>query len=201
MANNVRKAEIAARRFQRQIDQFTGPRMIRIVNEAVQTLLTVIKTRHMGGASTGPKQLARNSGRIEKKTTATRAKRSASGVSASINIDVPYASIHFPEGKRTRTVINARKGQALAIPLAGIKGPNKRPLFKPRSPQILGKYAAKGILYGRINNKEKQIPLFLLRTSVVVPARASVERDLKPEGERILKEVIEREAKKIFSGK
>jgi len=198
MANNVRKAERAAKRIERQLQQFTGPRMIRIMNKAVKEVLTMIKTRHMGGASTGPKQLARNTGRIEKKTIATRAQRQGQEVKASIKIDVPYASVHFPEGNRKKTLINAKKGQALAIPLPAIKGSDKRPMFKPRSPQILGKYAAKGILYGRIFNQERQKPLFLLRTHVVVPARASVDRDIKPEAEKILERIIREEATKVF---
>lgn len=199
MANNVKAAERAARQIERQVKQFTGPRMIRIVNEAIRALRDLIKTRHMGGAGTGPKRLARNTGKMEERTTATRAKVSGAGdVSASIRINVPYANIHFSEDGRTRTVIRPKTRQALAIPLPGIKGPNKRAMFAPRSREITGKYAENGVLYGVLPGKWSRKPLFLLRQSVVVPARISVARDIQPEGERILTEIIEREAKKIF---
>lgn len=199
MPSNEERARKAAKKIQAQVAQFTGPRMIRIMNEAIRTLRDLIKTRHMGGSATGPKRLARNTGKMEKNTIATRASNKNGNVTAAIKINVPHASVHFGEGNKTQTVIKPRIKQALTVPLPGILGGDKRPRFAARSKQISGKYITDhGVLYGRLPGGKSQMPLFVLRTSVVVPVRVSVERDIKPEGERILKETIEREATKIF---
>ena len=173
--------------------------MIRIVNEAIKELRDLLKTRHMGGSSTQPKRLARNTGKMEEKTIATRAVRTNDGVSAAIKVNVKYASVHIGEGKKTETVIRPRIKQALAIPLPGVKGADKRARFKPRSKQITDKYITDyGVIYGRIPGAASQLPLFILRPQVVVPVRVSVERDIQPEGQRILARIVDREVKAIF---
>jgi hypothetical protein len=175
--------------------------MIRIMNEAIRELRDLLKSRHMGGPRTTAKRLARNTGKMEEKTVATRAVKKADGVSASIKINVKYASVHIAEGNKTQTIIRPRIKQALAVPLPAVKGADKRARFKPRSRQITGKYITdSGVIYGTLPGGASQLPLFALRSQVVVPVRVSVERDIQPEGERILARIVDREVKKIFGG-
>jgi hypothetical protein len=200
MPNYGTRAEQAARKFNRQVHQLLGPRMIRIVNEAIRELRDLIKTRYMGAASTQPKRLARNTGKLEQSTTATRATRTADGVSASINMRRKYASVHFGEKGKTQTVIRPKVKKALTVPTYFIKGPDQRPRYAANSKQISDKYVRNGVLYGKIGGEASGHPLFVLRDSVVVPVRVSVERDIQPEGQRILARIVDREIKKIFGG-
>jgi hypothetical protein len=174
--------------------------MIRIMNEAIKELRDYVVRNHMGGERTGPNRLARNTGKMEQKTIATRAKQTAEGTSASIKVNVKYASTHIAEGSETQTIIRPRLKQALAIPLSAVKGADKRARFKPRSRQISGKFLTQpeGIIYGRLPGGASQLPLFVLRPQVVVPKRISVKRDIEPEGQRILARIVDREIKKIF---
>jgi hypothetical protein len=198
------RIEQQVRKFNRQVAQFTGPRMIRMMNEALRELRDLVVTRYMGGARTGPKRLARNTGKMEQRTVARRAKKVGNDIQGSIAINVPYASTHFREkGQPSETLITPKRKQALTIPLDGIKGADKRPRFPASSTQISGKYVdhESGILYGTLPGGRSQMPLFVLRPSVVVPKRIDVARDIEPEGQKILDRIVQREADKIFSEK
>jgi len=192
------RAQAAARRFNRNVHTLLGPRMIRIMNEAIKELRDYVVRNHMGGDRTGPNRLARNTGKMEQKTIATRAKQTAEGTSASIKVNVKYASTHIAEANETQTIIRPRLKQALAIPLSAVKGADKRARFKPRSRQISDRFLSEGIIYGRLPGGATQLPLFVLRPQVVVPKRISVKRDIEPEGQRILARIVDREVKKIF---
>lgn len=193
------RAQQAAARFQRQVNQLTGPRMIRIVNEAIQELRDLVKTRYMGATRTESKRLARNTGKMEAATIATRAKRDANGdVSAQLKIGVPYASVHFGEHGKTETIIRPKNKLALTVPTYFAKGGNGRALFPAKSRAIKGKYVRNGVLYGQLPGQASKQPLFVLRSSVVVPVRVSVERDIQPEANRIMSAIVAREVQKIF---
>ena len=174
-----------------------GPRMIRIINEATRTVRDYMVQRFMGGASTSANRLARNTGNMEQKTVARRAKQTTSGTSGTIAINTPYASVHFGEHGKTQTVIRPRLAKALAVPLAAMKGPNQRPVLKAGSNLITNKFTFGGTLYGRLPGQKTQ-GLFSMRDSVTVPVRVSVERDIQPFATKTVQMLIEREAQKLL---
>jgi len=184
-------------RLQQRAQILIGPRMIRIMNEAANTVRDFMVQRFMGGSSTSANRLARNTGNMEQKTVARRAKQTTSGTNATIAINTPYASVHFGEGGKTQTVIRPRIATALAVPLHAVKGANQRPLLPARSNLITGKFTFGGILYGRLPGQKTQ-GLFSMRDSVTVPVRVSVERDIQPFATKTVQTLIEREAQKLL---
>jgi hypothetical protein len=171
--------------------------MIRIMNEAAREVRDYMVQRFMGGASTGPNRLARNTGDMERKTVARRATQTTAGTSATIAINTRYASVHFGEGGKTSTTIRPRLAQALAIPLAAVKGANHRPLLRAGSSLITHKFTFGGTLYGRLPGTKVQ-PLFSMRDSVTVPVRVHVERDIQPYATKVVQTLIDREAAKLL---
>lgn len=174
-----------------------GPRMIRLMNEAADTVRNYMVQRFMGGASTTANRLARNTGNMEQKTVARRAKQTTTGTSAVIAINTPYASVHFGEGGKTSTTIRPRLAKALAVPLQAVKGANQRPVLRAGSSAITGKFTFGGILYGRLPGKKTQA-LFSMRDSVTVPVRVHVEKDIQPFAAKTVQMLIEREAQKLL---
>jgi phage gpG-like protein len=184
-------------RMDRLVAQFTGPRVIRIMNETAREVRDYIKSRYMGGGRTSPNRLARNTGEMERKTVARRAETTDGKTKAVVAINVPYASVHFGEGGKLATVIRPKKGKALAIPLAAVRGPNQRPVLPAGSSQITKKFSFKGILYGALPG-QKTKPLFALRSSVTVPVRVQVERDIQPFATQTMQDKLKREIVKLF---
>lgn len=176
---------------------FCGPRMIRMVNEACRATRDFMVQRFMGGAHTTANRLARNTGQMEQKTVARRAVQTTNGTTATIAINVPYASVHFGENGKVSTTIRPRIAQALAVPLSAVKGANQRPLLRANSQFITRKFTFGGILYGRLPGR-KTAALFSMRNSVTVPVRVSVERDIQPFATATLQNIMEREARKLF---
>ena len=185
------------RQLDKRVAQLTGPRIIRIMNEAAQDVRDWMVGRFMGGGRTAPNRLARNTGDMERKTVARRAETTDGVTKAVIAINVPYASIHFGEGGKLSTTIRPKKGKALAIPLAAIKGANQRPILSAGSSAITKKFSFGGVLYGSFNGQPTQA-LFRLRSSVVVPVRVQIERDIQPYATAKVQEILEREITKIF---
>lgn len=184
-------------RLQQNAQILVGPRMVRIMNEAASQVRDFIKQRFMGGARTSPNRLARNTGHMEQNTVARRATQTTSGTTATVAINVPYASVHFGEGGKTSTTIRPKSAKALAVPFAAVKGANNRPLYPAKSAAITGKFSFRGVLYGRLPGG-KTTGLFQLRDSVTVPVRVSVERDIQPFAEQTVRSLIDAEAQKLF---
>jgi len=184
-------------KLQQRAQILIGPRMVRIMNEAADTVRSFMVQRFMGGASTSANRLARNTGNMEQKTVARRAKQTTSGTTATIAINTPYASVHFGEGGKTSTTIRPRIAKALAVPLAAVKGPNHRPVLRAKSNLITGKFTFGGILYGRLPGQKTQ-GLFSMRDSVTVPVRVHIERDIQPFATKTVQRLIEREAEKLL---
>ncbi len=185
------------RKFEQNIQIFTTSRMVRIINEAARTTRDYMVQRFMGGARTSPNRLARNTGNMEKKTIVRRASQTATATKASIVIGVKYASVHFGEGGKTSTTIRPVNAQALAVPLKTVLGPDHRPVYPAKSKSITNKFSFGGILYGRLPGQKTQ-PLFALRSSVTVPVRVNVERDIQPFATKTVNDTVRREAAKLF---
>lgn len=176
--------------------QLTGPRAVRVVNEVTRKTRDYMVQRFMGGANTSPNRLARNTGKMEQKTVARRAVKTNHGVTATIAINVPYASVHFAENAHKVTVIRPKKAQSLTIPI--FVNSQKRAPYAANSASITGKFTFGNVLYGRLPG-EKVKPLFRLRQSVSVPSRISVAKDIQPFADAEMAKAFDREATKIFS--
>jgi hypothetical protein len=190
------------KRLNEKVSKFTSTELVRIVNKATREVRDMIVQRYMGGAARRPpsfiNRLARNTGNMEKKTVARRAVATDQGISASINIGVPYASVHFSDDGRTETVIRPKRAQALAVPtLTSPVGPDHRPILRAGSPLITKKFSHDGVMWGRLPGRKTE-PLFLMRGSVTVPARVNVQRDIQPRANKILVDLIEEAFKKRF---
>lgn len=185
-------------RFQKKaLFSFVGPGLLRAVNATARDTRDFIKQRFMGGTSTSGNRLARNTGKMEQKTVAGRAAQSTIDTKALVSINVPYASVHFGEGGKTKTTIFPRHAKALAIPLNAVKGTNHRPLLQAGSRLIKNKFTHGGLLYGRMPGK-LTAPLFRMAGSVTVPVRINVERDIIPFAQDLLSKRIKVEAAKIL---
>lgn len=174
-----------------------GPGLLRAVNGTARDTRDFIKSHFMGGAITTGNRLARNTGKMEQKTTAGRAIQSTVDTKALVSINVPYASVHFGEGGKTSTTIFPRHAKALAIPLNAVKGTNHRPVLPANSRAITNKFTHRGLLWGRLPGQRTQ-PLFRMAGSVTVPVRITVERDIIPYAQDLLGKRIQAEAKKIL---
>lgn len=177
---------------------FNDTILIRVMNAGMKQLRDLIKTRFMGGAKTTARRLARNTGKMEQRTVARRAERTGIGVRGSIAINVPYASVHF--GVRGHeTIITPKVKQALTVPMRGVLGPDKRPVLPANSRQIKGKHVKNGIAYGILPGDVMK-PLFKLKSSVAVPVRVDIQRDIEPVAERIMQKLIRDELIKVMNG-
>lgn len=176
--------------------QLTGPQAVRIVNEVTRKTRDYMVRRFMGGASTSPNRLARNTGNMEQKTVARRAVQTNHGVSATIAINVPYASVHFVEAQHKVTVIRPKKAQSLTIPI--FVNNQKRAPYAASSTSITGKFTFRGTLWGRLPGEQRK-PLFKLVNSVSVPSRVNIAKDIQPYADAEMVKAFEREANKIFN--
>lgn len=165
----------------------SGGLLVRALNRAGVRVRDYIKTTHMGAATTGEKRLARNTGKMERATVALPATVESPGSAAVVvRIGVPYASLHFTDTGKRETIITPVRAKALTIPiLKNAQG---------RAPQSARAYPnttiKRGVLFAV--TRTGQIPIFSLRSSVKVPVRVDMQRDVHPTAEKILKEEVER---------
>lgn len=175
------------------MNRLNGLGLIRVMNRTVADVRDYIKRRYMGGARTSPNRLARNTGAMEKHTVATRAEDIGGTVRASIKVNVPYASIHFSDKGQKQTVIKPRNVTKLTIPI--LKNDQHRaPL--PAS-GYTNKFAYNDILYAVRRNKFV-LPIFSLRSSVTVPSRIDISRDIDPYAKTVLERELQAEVQSIM---
>lgn len=171
--------------------------LIIIMNKAAKVLQARIRTRHLGASHTETDRLARNTGKLEEKVIARAAKVGPDGVGVIVDLNTKYASLHF--GVRGHfTIIRPVVKKALTVPLPGVIGPNKRALFAANSRSITGKYAANGVLHGKLPGDGKPRRLFSLRQSVAVPVRISIKLDLEDWIQPQIVQMINEKVQQVF---
>ena len=94
-----------------------------------------------------------------------------------------YASIHEHGG-----VIRPKNGKFLAIPLPAARTAGGVARGTPRSYQ--NTFIAKGIIWQRIGNFKKTIPLFSLKRSVTIPASHYMSRTAEANKDAVIKKLI-----------
>lgn len=187
----ARRVDIS-KRAQKIANRLTGLGMIRVMNRTVTNVRDYIKQRYMGGARTSPNRLARNTGAMERHTVATRAQDTGGTVRASIKVNVPYASIHFSDKGQKQTVIKPRNVTKLTVPI--LKNDQHRPPLPASG--YRNKFAYNDILYAVRRNKFI-FPIFSLRSSVTVPSRIDIHRDVEPHAKKVLEQELQNEIRTI----
>lgn len=180
-------------RLLKRVDKEINPKMVTALNEASTQVRDFIRQRFMGGANTSSNRLARNTGAMERHTVAKRAEITPDGVRAGVEINVPYATTHFTDIGRRSVLIQAKNGKALTIPI--LKGGNHR-APKPAT-AYPRRFAYNGLLYAAVRNKGV-LPIFALRTSVTIPIRVDIQRDIQPYADTVIKAGAEKMAKKLL---
>lgn len=174
---------------ERIIARLDGSGLLRAMNRTVVEVCEHLKRRYMGAAQTKANQLARNTGRMERHTTAGRAEKTANdGVKATIKVNVPYASLHFSDKGQKHTVIKPRNVTKLTIPIlknAQHRAPQPATAYKSR-------FAYNNILY-MVRQQKFIIPIFALRSSVTVPSRIDIQRDIMPYATQVLEKEVKHE--------
>lgn len=155
------------------------------MNEGTPLVRDYIKRTFMGAAKRGGPRLARNTGRMERRTVATPAVIGPDGsVKSGVEIRVPYASLHVSLKTRSGIVVRPRSKAALTVPI--LENEKMRP---PRPATAYNnRFSFNGVLYGR--TRDGVIPIFRLRDSVFIPTRINVDRDVQPQAKRILRNIL-----------
>ena len=157
---------------------------VRIIDINARLMQSHIRTEHLTGGTTETKLRVR-SGRLRGSVIPLKTEVKADQVEGGVSIGTVYGRTHFgPKGQKTKIV--PKKGKYLTIPLPGAM--TKAGVVKggARSGQWGETFVAKSkagnlIIFGRQRImtpgpktgelKGQAIPLFLLKKSVVVPAR------------------------------
>jgi len=179
-----------SKRFQQlvpKLRRLSGDGGVHALNRATVRLREFVVTKFMGAGSTEMRRLARNTGTMERRTAALPAQASADGVTSSLHIDVPYASTHFTATNKRQTVIRPITGRFLTVPI--LVGANKRP---PQPARAYARTTARGgVLYAVAGNG--LLPIFSLRSSVTVPTRINIKRDIVPYARQLVTEELNNE--------
>lgn len=183
-----------SKRAERAAERLGKLGLIRAMNRTIVDVRDYIKRRYMGGANTSSNRLARNTGSMERHTVATRATKDGTGrVTASVKINVPYASVHFSDKGARVTVIKPRTATKLTVPI--LKNAQKRPPLPASG--YRNKFVYNDILYTVRRNKFI-IPIFSLRSSVSVPSRIDIDRDVNPYARQVMEREVRAEVKSII---
>jgi len=192
MPKRITTSEKFERLLNRAGDQLPA-RMVTVMNKVAPLVRNYIREVYMGAPQTLPRRLARNTGNMERHTVVIRAKPESGGTSAGVHINVPYASTHFTHTGRKELTIRPKTKAALTVPI--LVGANKRPPLPATG--YKARFAFNGILYAKIA-KRGILPIFALRSSVTVPTRIDVQRDIQPYAELAMKDYTEREIERLF---
>ncbi len=164
---------------------------VRAMNRSIVQVRDYVRQRYMGGARTSPNRLARNTGSMERHTVATRAETAPNGdVKATVKVNVPYASVHFSDKGQKHTVIKPKVVKKLTVPI--LKNNQQRAPFPARA--YKSRFAYNDILY-TVRNRKFIIPVFALRSSVTVPSRIDIERDVAPFARTVFERELNEELK------
>lgn len=179
VSSKVRKLNDLSNRLER--------RLMTAGNRASVELRDYIKSTFMGGTATGPKRLARNTGKMERNTKAVPSYTSPAGMAIAVKINVPYATTHFTDTGKKFTRMVPVNGSALTVPI--VLGANKRPPRPARAYPV--RFARNGILFAVVGRTIR--PIFSLRDAVTVKTRVDVKRDIIPKATKILERHIREE--------
>jgi hypothetical protein len=136
----------------------------------------------------------KQSGKLQKAIVFSRAKVVGGIVSADLKINRIYGGIHVAKGVKSTTTITGRP--VLAIPTRFARNAAGVPIAPPRDARWKPTHIAKGIIFGNLGGK--QVPLFTLRRSVVIPQRVSMEQDVIVPGKRIYIQQLSQEIKTVL---
>ena len=175
-----------SKRLEKLSQRLTNVATVRVLNRAAPRVRDYIKSQFMGASKTGVSRLARNTGAMERHTTASRAEKSNEGVTARIRINVPYATTHFTDTGKRETIIRPVSAKALTIPiLRNAQNRAPKPARDYKRSFVFG-----DTLYAVERNKGV-FPIFALRSFVKVPMRVDIQKQIQPFAEKVIKEELQ----------
>ena len=166
------------------------------MNRTTRILRRLIVERHFNNtAGPGPRAVRRQSGKLQKSIRFSKAVPFSEGVASTMTIGTKYATTHVARHRRGKVRITAKRG-FLAIPTRFARNAAGVPIAPPLDPRWAPTHIVKNIIFGQLGSSE--VPLFVLKKSVLVPQRISIARDIIKPGEEILKQQILKETDRIL---
>lgn len=103
---------------------------------------------------------------------------------------LPYANILETGGK-----ITPKNGSALTIPLPAAKTAAGAPRFtasqvKQGATKYTSSFVSKGVIFGIVGKKGKPVPLFVLKTSVTIPAKYWMSKTAEESSQDVVKTIL-----------
>jgi hypothetical protein len=192
-------AKITIERFIRKLGRqrkITEDVLRMAIDRTTRILRRKIIEQHFSNTSApGARSVRKQSGKLQKSIRFSKAVPDGKGFSSTMTIGTKYASTHVAQNRRGKKRITGKKG-LLAIPTRFARNAAGVPIAPPRDSRWKPTHIAGNIIFGQLGSQE--VPLFVLKKSVVVPQRISIARDILKPGEEILKQQILRETKKIL---
>lgn len=152
----------------------------RVVDQRFKEAVTFARTRYLSGGTTADR-LAVRTGALYR-SFAAQVQRSSTGVTANLGYlnaspeVLAYARVHegWPDN-RSQTVIRPRNGQYLTIPLraANISSGARAPRARDFSHTFVQRSRRGNLLIFQRQGRDI-VPLFVLKTEVIVPARPAL---------------------------
>lgn len=164
--------------------------MVTALNKTLPLLKQrLIKTNLSAKPTATSHSIRRQSGKLQKSVTFSKATPAKGFSVATFTISASYAKVHIGNKFTGRTVIRPR-GKFLAIPTRFARKKSGEPIAGPRDPRWGRTFVANDIIFGTLGKNKSVKPLFTLRTSVVVPQRVSVKRDIVKPAQQIYEQKI-----------
>ncbi len=193
-------AKITLDRFIRKLGRqksITQDILLDAMNRTTRILRRKVIEKHFNNTSApGARSVRKQSGKLQKSIRFSKAVPVGKGVAANLTIGTEYATTHVALIRRRKKRIRPKKGRFLAIPTRFARAASGVPIAPPLDPRWKPTSIVNGVIFGHVGTQ--RLPLFVLKTSVLVPQRISVARDIIKPGEEILKQQILRETKKLF---
>ena len=170
--------------------------LMKAMNRTTSILRRQVIEKHFNNTvASGARSVRKQSGKLQRSITVSKAFPIATGVEATMMIGTQYATTHVARGQPGKKRITGKRG-FLAIPTRFARNAAGVPTAPPRDPRWAPTFIANNIIFGQLGTR--QVPLFVLKKSVLVPQRVSVSRDIVQPGQNIFKQQILREIHKIL---
>ncbi len=193
-------AKITIERFIRKLGRqrrITQDILLDAMNRTTRILRRKVVEKHFSNTTApGLRSVRTQSGKLKKSIRISKAFAVGQGVAADLTIGTKYATTHVARQRRRKKTIRPKKGRYLAIPTGFARNAAGVPIAPPLDPRWAPTKIVKNIIFGQAGGQE--VPLFVLKTSVVVLQRISILRDIIAPGEEILKNEILKETKKLL---
>jgi len=153
----------------------------RLIDQTITEMVQVLQTEHLTGG-TSPTSLAHRTGKLARGIAPIKAMVKGAKVIGAIRSSEKYTKVHFgPRGTTFKIV--PKHSKFLAIPTEHAKTAAGVARGRPRDNIWGPTFIRGGVIYGysggtRASEGTRPIPLFVLKSSVLVPRRVDPKKDL-----------------------